>query len=110
MLFDRRNLLVTLGLVLVLAWSSQAAPIFNADFEAFTVGSPTPTGALPDRPYSIDTNLDCLVQNSGTVAGPTLMSGNFLHMGENPGRTGSLVRRRHVIQQRNPHGLDGPAV
>jgi hypothetical protein len=90
MSFNRKALLAALGFVVALAPTTQAVPIFNADFEAFTVGSPPPTGALPDRPYSIDANLDVLVQNAGTVAGPTLTSGNFLHMGENPGEAPDL--------------------
>jgi hypothetical protein len=86
-----RSCLPAATLVLVLApYVAHAGPIIDADFEAFALGSPPPTGPLPDRPFQIEPNLVVTVENSGTVPGPALSSGNFLRMGERPGEAPNL--------------------
>lgn len=82
--------LILAGLMTVFTGNAYAGEIFNADFNSFTVGSPPPVGTGPDRPTAIDDNLDVTVENSSTVAGSSLTSGNFLRLGENEGEAPDL--------------------
>ena len=52
--------------------------VFDADFEAFTLGAPSPTGPAADRPVSIEPTVDAAIESAATVAGPALSSGQFL--------------------------------
>jgi len=56
--------------------------VFDADFEAFTLGSPPPLAAAADRPESIEPAAITTVENNATIAGPALSSGNFLRVVE----------------------------
>ncbi|MEM7756473.1 MAG: hypothetical protein AAF297_12680 [Planctomycetota bacterium] len=56
--------------------------VFDADFEAFTVGSPPPIGAASDRPFSIEPAAITTIENAGSITGPALNTGNFMRIAE----------------------------
>lgn len=69
---------------------AHAAVIYNADFEAQTVGMALPTGLPPGLPSQIDPNLTATVENAVSISPQAALPTRFARLSESAGEAPDL--------------------